>query len=330
MALPTLSIVIPSFNGLDHLRSLLPTVRRHAPNNAQVIVVDDASTDGTSNWLQANHRWVEVVSLAANQGFCGAVNAGVTRARGEVVELLNNDTVVCPNWAEHGLAHFADPTVGSVAPLVLFFDRPEVIDSAGQEYHICGWARNRGYGQPVREELLLSREVFGPSGSSGFYRTSALARTGVMLPEYGAYYEDVDLSFRLRWAGYRCIYEPKSRIFHREHASYGENERVVWLLARNEELVYWVNLQARELLIGILPHLGFLAIRTLRKLVSGHGPIFLGAKWDALRQWRWVLERRQLLRHMAATADQPVVLPISRNAAIVREGWNWMIRRRSA
>jgi GT2 family glycosyltransferase len=330
MALPTLSIVIPSFNGLDHLRRLLPTVRRHVPASAQVIVVDDASTDGTRNWLRANHSWVEVVSLDVNQGFCGAVNAGVTRARGEVVELLNNDTKVCPNWAQHALPHFLDPTVGSVAPLVLFLDRPEMIDSAGQEYHICGWARNRGYGQPVREEFLLSREVFGPSGSSGFYRTSALVRTGVMLPEYGAYYEDVDLSFRLRWAGYRCIYEPKSRIFHREHASYGENERVVWLLARNEELVYWVNLQARELLIGILPHLGFLAIRTLRKLVSGHGSIFLGAKWDALRHWRWVLERRRFLQQIAATADQPVVLPISRNAAIVQEGWNWMLRRRSA
>jgi GT2 family glycosyltransferase len=331
MALPTLSIVIPTYNGLEHLQRLLPSVRRHAPPGIQVVVVDDASTDGTAAWLQTHYPWVEVVALSTNEGFCGAVNAGVDRARGEVVELLNNDTEVGPRWAEAALAHFGDPTLGSVAPLVLFFDRPDVIDSAGQEYHICGWARNRGYGQTLREEFLAPCEVFGPSGSSGFYRRAALARTGVMLPEYSAYYEDVDLSFRLRWAGYRCVYEPASRIFHREHASYGrQNDRVVWLLARNEELVYWVNLRSRELLLGFLPHLGFLAIRTVRKLLSGHGPIFLAAKWDALRHWRWVLKCRRDLQQLAAAAAQPVVLPISRKVTIVREGWNWMARRRSA
>src|SRR5262249_30222755 len=154
----------------------------------------------------------------------------------EVVELLNNDTKVGPRWADAALAHFADPTVGSVAPLVLFLDRPEVIDSAGQEYHVCGWARNRGYGQALRGEFWAPCVVCGPSVESGFSRRPALARAGVMLPEYGAYYGDVDLSFRLRWAGYRCVYEPASRVFHREHASYGrQKDRVVWLLARNEE-----------------------------------------------------------------------------------------------
>jgi GT2 family glycosyltransferase len=331
MALPTLSIVIPTYNGLGHLQRLLPSVRRHAPPGTQVIVVDDASSDGTSGWLKTRHPWVEVVVLSANEGFCGAVNAGVARARGDVVELLNNDTEVAPGWAEPALAHFGDATIGSVAPLVLFLDRPDVIDSAGQEYHICGWARNRGYGQTLRGEFLAPCDVFGPSGSSGFYRRSALARTGVMLPEYGAYYEDVDLSFRLRWAGYRCLYEPASRIFHREHASYSQQkDRVVWLLARNEELVYWVNLARRELLVGLVPHLGFLAIRTIRKVLSGYGPIFLAAKWDALRHLRWVLERRRDLQRLAVAADEPVVLPISRGVAIVREGWNWMARRRSA
>jgi GT2 family glycosyltransferase len=331
MALPSLSLVIPTYNGRHHLRRLLPSVRRHAPPATQVIVVDDGSTDGTPVWLRARHPWVEIVALPANVGFCRAVNAGVARARGEVVELLNNDTVVCPHWAEPALAHFHDPTVGSVAPLVLFLDRPNVIDSAGQEYHICGWARNRGYGQPLRAEYLVAREVFGPSGSSGFYRRAALVQTGVMLPEFGAYYEDVDLSFRLRWAGYRCLYEPDSRILHSEHATYRrQKDRVIWLLARNEELVFWINLRPHELLLGMLPHLGFMAIRMLRKTFGGHGRTFFSAKWDALRHWRWVLQRRRDLQRIAASAEQPVILPINKNVAIVQEGWNWMRRRRSA
>jgi GT2 family glycosyltransferase len=331
MDLRTLSIVIPTYNGLDHLKRLLPTVRRHAPPFTQTIIVDDASTDGTRRWLRRQHPWVELIALAANTGFCGAVNAGVARAKGEVVELLNNDTEVCPGWAEAALAHFADPAVGSVAPLVLFLDQPEVIESAGQEYHLCGWGKNRGYGQKLQSPFLVPQEVFGPSGSSGFYRRSALCRTGTMLPEYGAYYEDVDLSFRLRWAGYRCQYEPASRVLHKESASYSrQRERVAWLLARNEELVYWINLRSEDLLLGIIPHLGFLAVRALRQTWQGQAKVFFSAKWDALRRWHWVIERRRELWKLALQAGGTVPVDVSRDAQILQEGWNWMIRRKSA
>src|SRR6516164_1951216 len=120
MPFPTLSIVIPTYNGLTHLKRLLPSVSRYTPRATQVIVVDDASTDGTSAWLRRWFPWVELIALPWNRGFCHAVNAGAARARGEIVELLNNDTEVCRNWAEAALKHFVDPTVGSVAPLVLF------------------------------------------------------------------------------------------------------------------------------------------------------------------------------------------------------------------
>ena len=331
MQLPTLSIVIPSYNGLDQLQRCLPSVRCHAPPTSQVIVVDDASTDETQSWLRRNCPWVEVVALPRNQGFCGAINAGVKHARGEVVELLNNDTEVCAGWAEAALRPFADPGVGSVAPLVLFRERPDTIDSAGQEYHLCGWAKNRGYGQRLGPAYLRPAEVFGPSASSGFYRRRALAEAGVMLTEYGAYYEDVDLSFRLRWAGYRCLYEPASRVFHQESASYGrQRDRVIWLLARNEELVYWVNLQPHHLLLGLLPHVGFLAIRAARKSWAGKGRAFFSAKWEALCRWRWVAERRCELRRIARAVKRPVRLDVSRDVRILQEGWAWMTRRRVA
>ena len=144
-------------------------------------------------------------------------------------------------------------------------DQPDIVDSAGQAYHVCGWAYNRGYGQRLTDKHLAPAEIFGPSGSSGFYRRTALDRTGPLLPEYGAYFEDTDLAFRLRWAGYRSIYEPGSRVLHRGHSSYGtESDRVVRLLARNEELAYWINLPTRDLLWSLPAHLGFLAVPQAR------------------------------------------------------------------
>src|SRR5437764_2925434 len=106
----SLSIVIPTFKGLTHLRRCLRSVKRHAPSNTQVIVVDDASRDGTIPWLRRTHPAVEVISFDKNQGFCGAVNAGLARAKGDIIELLNNDTEVFPHWADAALTHFADPS----------------------------------------------------------------------------------------------------------------------------------------------------------------------------------------------------------------------------
>lgn len=331
MTLPSLSIVIPSYNGRAYLERCLASVQSHAPSGTQVIVVDDASTDGTTEWLVQAHPWVEAVTLASNQGFCRAVNAGIARARGDVVEFLNNDTEVSAGWAEAALRHFADATVGSVAPLVLRLDAAEIIDSAGQEYHLCGWARNRGYGQRLAAPYEMSCEVFGPSGSSGFYRREALERVGGLLPEYGAYFEDVDLSFRLRWAGYRCVYEPASRVLHEGSASYGRQpERVIRLLSRNEELVYWTNLQRSQLLLGLLPHLGFLAIRAVRKALGGQLIPFLAGKREALGLWRWIKQRRAFLRDLAYQSREPVQLAISSSPRVLSQGVTWMTQRKSA
>jgi GT2 family glycosyltransferase len=330
MSLPSLSIVIPSHNGRANLERCLPSVRQYAPSGTQVIVVDDASTDGTPAWLAHEHPWVEVLSLKSNQGFCAAVNAGLARARGEVVELLNDDTEVAPGWADFALKHFADPAVGSVAPLVLVMDQPDRIDSAGIEYHLCGWARNRHYGQAVRAEHLQAGEVFGASGSSGLYRRSALGRAGGLSPEYGAYFEDVDLAFRLRWAGYRCVYEPASRVWHKGSATYGRQpERLVRLLSRNEELVFWINLPVSRLALGLLPHVGFLAVRLLRRTLAGQFLPYLAGKAAMLRLWPLVRRRRLELRKLARGTGVEVVLPIHVGPQVLGQGWRW-IRRRCA
>lgn len=328
----TLSIIIPNYNGLAHLQRCLPSVTQYAPSGTQILVVDDGSTDGSAAWVKKHFPGVEVVELPQNRGFCHAVNAGLQYAGGEIIELLNNDTEVTEGWADSCLEHFRDPSVGSVAPLVLMMDEPDIIESAGQEYHICGWARSRGFGQKLNGRFLSSHEVFGVSGSSGFYRRSAVQKTGGMLAEYGAYLEDTDLAFRLRWAGYRSILEPRSRVYHKVSASYGGagNLRVERLLARNEELVFWINLPPQQLLLGVLPHAGFLAVRTLRKACSGRLLPFLHGKIQALAGWKQICQRRKELRRLAATARYPISLGISRSSNVVRNGLVWLTCRQIA
>jgi GT2 family glycosyltransferase len=325
----SLSIIIPSHNGRVHLERSLASVYRHAPAGTQVIVVDDASTDDTASWLAERFPAVEQVTLPTNQGFCQAINAGLRRARGSIVELLNNDTEVRPGWAEACLRNFANPAVGSVAPLVLQMDRPDHIDSAGQEYHICGWATARGYGQPLAQHYLRSSEVFGASASSGFYRRSILTRLGGLVPEYEAYLEDTDLAFRLRWAGYRCIYEPAARVYHRGSSSYGTtSSRVLRLLARNEEFNFWINLPPLALWLGLVPHLGFVGIRAMRQALRGKLRAYLEGKCQALARWRWLAQRRRQLQAECAACGQWVNRSLSQGTDVIWQGIDWLQRKR--
>ncbi len=306
---PICSIVIPTYNGRDLLARCLASIERNRPEPEhrpiEVVVADDGSTDGTAEWLPEAFPWVRLERLARNGGFCAAANAGIASARGAFIQLLNNDTEVTPGWLEAGLAPFADATVGSVAPLVLVRSNPDRVDSAGDAYAWVGWPMKRGHGQDAsRWSARPVEEVFGASGSSAFYRASALKKTGGLDPMLGSYYEDIDLAFRMRWAGYRCVYNPGCRILHDISATYDHGSPTLQRrMARNAELVFWWNLPRGRLALAAGPHLAFIAAQGLWRLARGRLGPFLAGKRDALSGWRAVLARRKIRADLARSVD---------------------------
>jgi O-antigen biosynthesis protein len=308
---PVCSVVIPTYNGRAFLEPCLASIARQRPRNPglpiEVIVVDDASTDETAQWLARVHPDVRVVRFERNQGFCAAANAGIAAAIGQFIQLLNNDTEVGPGWIEAGLEPFVDPTVGAVAPLVLVRSEPGRVDSAGDSYALFGWPAKRGHGQP--RKLFSERpveEVFGASGSSAFYRMTALERTGGFDPLFGSYYEDIDMAFRLRWAGYRCVFAPRSHVYHDVSSTYDHGSPALQRrMSRNAEFVFWANLSAVWLVLAILPHLAFLVVQGAWRLVRGRLLPFLLGKWDALREWREIKARRRLRAELCRNAVAP-------------------------
>jgi GT2 family glycosyltransferase len=225
------------------LRLCLRSVGAHAPKSTQVIVIDDGSITGSVGRATGEFPGVEVIRHERPRGFAVAANRGIAAARGSVIELLNDDTQVTPGWAESALAHFADPTVGSVAPLV--FQGPSngkpLIDSAGDEYDLGGFARKRGRGQRMSEQFANPCEVFGASASSAFYRADVLRAVGGFPEDFGAYFEDVDLAWRIRRAGFRTMYEPRSVVWHQVGSSYRNNRNLIERQSQNEERVFWRN-----------------------------------------------------------------------------------------
>ena len=310
MSIPACSVVIPSYNGRHLLATCLASIERHRPRDPtiEVVVADDASTDGTPGWIAEAYPDVRLVRLERNAGFCGAANAGISAARGAFIQLLNNDTEVEAGWIEAGLAPFDDPRVGSVAPLVLVRSDPTLVDSAGDSYAVFGWPSKRGHGQRASDWSAHPPDrVFGASGSSAFYRAEAIRAVGGFDASFGSYYEDVDLAFRLRWAGYECVFAPSSRILHDLSASYDHASPTLQRrMARNAELLFWSNLPISWLVAAAIPHLAFTLLQASWRLARGRHRPFVQGKFDALRQCPTLIDRRRL---RADLAKKPVARP---------------------
>lgn len=299
-----LSIVIPCHNRPDLLRLCLASVTRHAPAGTEVLVVDDASPAGVASAAGAAFAGVRALRLPRRGGFCAAANAGLRAAAGEVVELLNDDTEVAAGWAEAALARFADPAVGAVAPLALCWPDGARVDSAGDRYYLGGVAAKRGHGEPLGVAHLHPRAVFGASGSSAFYRREALRRVGTFPESFGAYFEDVDLAFRLQRAGYRAVYEPRARVLHRVAASHGRpRRRLLEQQSCNEERVFWRNLPGRALARALPRHLAVVAAKAWRRWREGALAPFLCGRLRLLAEVPALLRHRRELRTLGPAAD---------------------------
>ena len=235
---------------------------------------------------------------------------GVRAASSEFVELLNDDTEVTPGWADAALAALAKPGVGAVAPLVLAApgDGPHGprVDSAGDRYFIGGIAGKRGHGRPLGPEYLQPGPVFGASASSAFYRRDAFLAVGGFPASFGAYFEDVDLSFRLHHAGWQIVYEPASRVLHRVSSSYGPPRRdlLAQQFVRNEERVFCRAHLPRGTLLRALPtHLAVVAAKGWRRWREGALLPFLRGRLAVLGEVSEIARHRRRLARLGRPAS---------------------------
>jgi GT2 family glycosyltransferase len=289
-----LSVIIPSRERVDLLAHCLRAVVAHAPAGTEILVVDDASPDGCVSDLAATFPGVRVLRLGTPSGFCVAVNAGLRAATAPWVQLLNDDAEPTAGWAEPALAALAKPGVAAVAPLVLAGapgTTPIRIDSAGDSYTLGGIARKRHHGVALADVSLTAEPVFGASGAAAFLRRDVVLSLGGLHEPLGAYFEDVDLAFRLHWAGWQVWFEPASRVWHRGGASHGPPRgQLLEQQSRNEELVFWRNMPAGLLWRALPRHLAVLAGKALRRLGEGTFWPFLRGR---LRAWARILRGRE-------------------------------------
>lgn len=200
---------------LEALASLAGQTVEH-----DVVVVDNASTDGTAEAVAERFPAVRVIRIDENLGFGRAVNRGVESVDTPVVILLNNDVACEPDFVERMLEPFSDDRVGLVAGVLLQHDAPELVDSAGIELDPTLRSWDRLWNRPA-SELGNGAEPLGPCGGAAAYRLTAWREAGGFDEAFFAYWEDVDLALRLRLAGWRSARADGARVLHKHGQTLG-------------------------------------------------------------------------------------------------------------
>jgi GT2 family glycosyltransferase len=246
--LPSLaSVIIPNWNGAIHLPACLDALRQQAFNDRETIVVDNGSTDGSLGLLAEHYPEIQVVALPHNLGYAGGCNAGLRAAQGEVLVILNNDTEVTPTWLTELLTALKrHPDAGMATPKVLLWDDRTRLHTTGDYVRTNGIPDSRGVWQRDEGQYDDQTYVFGAAGVAPAYRRTMLEEIGLFDASFNSYCEDVDLSWRAQLAGYRCVYAPRSVLYHKVSAtgkgtvrSYYVARNTIWTLVKNLPLELW-------------------------------------------------------------------------------------------
>jgi len=213
------TVVIPTFNGARLLAECLERLEAQTVEH-DVVVVDNASTDGTVTLLAERFPRVRVVRLDSNLGFGRAVNRGAELVDTDAVVLINTDVLCEPEFLERLLAPLADDTVAMTAGVLLQHDRPQLVDSAGIELDTTLRSWDSLWNRPVTA-LAGAPEPIGPCGGAAAFRTETFRRAGGFDEAFFAYWEDVDLALRLQLDGSRCVRADGARALHKHGQTLG-------------------------------------------------------------------------------------------------------------
>jgi len=304
---PRASVIIVNYNGREHLGGCLSSLLGEDRQDCQVILVDNASTDGSAEYVEQVFPQVLVIRNEANRGFGQGNNLGAQWAKGKYLAFLNPDTVVEPGWLEALIATLeADPQAGLATSKILLLADPGRINTCGNEMHYTGLTLCRGMGidRSTFSDLV---EVDAVSGAAFVIRKDVFEALGGFDEAFFLYMEDTDLSWRARLAGYKCFYVPQSIVYHDYTLRFGPAK--TFYQERNRYLILLKSLRWPTLIV-LLPALllaelvtwGFVLLRERKRLVNK-----LRAYAWIVAHWGQVMQSRRQVQALRRVRDRDLI-----------------------
>ncbi|MBL7647702.1 MAG: glycosyltransferase family 2 protein [Candidatus Hydrogenedentes bacterium] len=229
---PLVYVIVINWNGREHLDACFSSLLASTCENVVFLLVDNASTDGSAGYIRehfGNDPRVEILSLSSNLGWSGGNNAGIRlalKAAADYIFLLNNDTATESGALSAMLAAMeTDSSLGALAPRMVLFDQPELLNSVGLNLSVIGAAWDRGIGRLDGPRWHEPIPVVGVCGGALFLRAALLERTGLLPEDFEIYLDDLDLCLRVWTAGYTIRSCPGAVIRHKFSATMGQGAR---------------------------------------------------------------------------------------------------------
>lgn len=238
------TVVIPNYNGMKFMKTCLDSLRLQNYKEFKTLVIDNASEDGSYEYVNENYPEVEVVRLKKNYGFSGAVNKGIDLSDTPYVLLLNNDTESDKDFVgEMVKAIEKEDEIFACSSKMINFNDRELMDDAGDLYALPGWAFQRGVGRSV-DDYCEDAEVFSACAGAAIYRKEVFDKIGKFDLKHFAYLEDIDVCYRAKIYGYKNVYCSSAIVYHVGSGTSGSkyNSFKVKLAARNNIYVIYKNM----------------------------------------------------------------------------------------
>jgi len=289
-----ISVVVVNFNGKRFLDDCLNSLYVQTYKDYEVIVVDNASRDGSVEHIRSCFPWARIVENKVNLGSTGGNNSGIREAEGEFIVTLNNDTRLEKDFLERLAGPMSDPGIGMCGSKMVYPNGK--INSTGLCLSRSGASWDRGASEEDLGQYDRQEEIFGACAGAALYRRKMLDEIGLFDEDFFIFMEDIDLTLRARCAGWRCIYVPGAVAHHLHGATAGVgsdltvyygNRNIMWLPAKNYPLPF---------LITCLP---WILGRNLMALVyytlKGRGRVVMKAKWDGLLGLPKIMAKRKTI-----------------------------------
>lgn len=293
------AVVVVNFNGKEFLDRCLDSLKYQTFSHFQTIVVDNASHDGSADGIEERFPGVEVIRLEKNIGFAAANNLAVERSEGcRWVALLNPDAFAEPDWLLNlHIAAERNSRYNFFGSYMKQYGSSGHLDGTGDIYHLCGLAWRRDHGMPEDQTPRSMGEIFSPCAAAAMYRRDIFLDVGGFDEKFFCYFEDVDLAFRLRLLGYRCLYVPNAKVEHVGSATTGRrSDFAVYYGHRNMVWTYVKNMPSSLFWYGLPQHVLTNVVVLLRFSLTGQAGVIFKAKWDALLGLKKIIEQRRLVQ----------------------------------
>ncbi len=326
---PTVSIIIPHWNGIETLSECIDSLLKSTFESYEVIVVDNASSDGSQAWIKESHPHIKLVENDRNYGYAGGCNRGADKASGEFLVFLNNDTIQKSDWL-HYLVELMekDNTIAAAQPKILNYYQKKMFDYAGgsggyMDMFCFPYARGRLFLEQEEDQGQYNdaKKCFWASGTAIMVRKELFVEAGKFDEIFFAHMEEIDLCWRLQAMGHHVWVEPQSIVYHKNAVSLPmHTHRKYYLNHRNSLLMLLSNFS-----VPVAFYVGFIRIM-LEFIAVGYAVIKLD--WNhatgILKSLIWILfhpftilKKRSRFKKIQIIKDKNMMNKLSRTSVVI-------------